>query len=167
MYSYTSVLHILICCTVVLHTNHFLKPLNLEWSSFLIISLLYLSFFWFWLYYDMRFYDVTCFGIFFCFPLFQLSQCAGIIYSIIICNTIIANWELVDTSCKYLNNTWLLSGFKVGAGNSSVSMVNLNDLLTSSTMRITSVSSIRGGSMRTGTFLRFGSIYHDFHDLVL
>ena len=142
MYSYTSVLHILIRCTVVLHTNHFLKPLNLEWSSFLIISLLYLSFFWFWLYYDMRFYDVTCFGIFFCFPLFQLSQCAGILYSIIICNTIIANWELVDTSCKYLNNALFLSVFKSVVGNSSIFRVNINPLSTAATLRITLVSLI-------------------------
>ena len=52
------------------------------------------------------------------------------------------NWELVDTSRKYLNNAWLLDGFKVGVGTSYRYRGNINDLPTSATLRIASVPSI-------------------------
>ena len=77
-----------------------------------------------------------------CFPLLQILRCAVILSSIRISNTDIVNWELLDTYCKYLNNAWLLSGFKVGVGNSYISIGNMISLPTAATLRITSVSSI-------------------------
>ena len=76
------------------------------------------------------------------FHLFQRSRCDILLSSIIICNAVIVNCEFVDTSHKYLENTWFLSGFKIGVGNSSVSRGNLNSLQTDATPSITLVSSI-------------------------
>ena len=76
------------------------------------------------------------------FTLFQRSRRAVILYYIRIYNTDIANWEFVDTSCKYLNIAWLLYGFRVGVSNSSVSRGYLNCLPTDANMGITLVSLI-------------------------
>ena len=77
-----------------------------------------------------------------CFNFFQCLRCAVLISSIRICNTNIENWKFVDTSRKYWKNSWMLSVFKVGVGNSSVYRVNLNDLTTAATLQINMVSSI-------------------------
>ena len=48
----------------------------------------------------------------------------------------------METSHNYLNNAWLLSGFKVGVGKSYISRGNMNSLPTAATLRITLVSFI-------------------------
>ena len=80
---------------------------------------------------------------FLCFTSFQRSRCSVLLSSIRICNTDISNWKFVDMTHKYLNNAWLLSGFKVGVSNSPISIVHLNSLTIAATLRITSVSLIR------------------------
>ena len=94
------------------------------------------------MYLDIIFYDITYFDFFCCFTLFQDLRWADLFSYIIICNTDISNWKIVDTSRKYLNSAWLLSGFKVGVGNSYLSRININYLPTDAMLRITLVTYI-------------------------
>ena len=87
-----------------------------------------------------------------CFTLFQHLRCAVLLYSIIICNTDISNWEFLETSCKYLNNAWFISVFKVGLGNSYISRGNMNFIPTAAMLRITAVSLI-------------GALLHSYWDI--
>ena len=79
------------------------------------------------------------------------SNVCGIFFilsAVIIYNTGNNNWAFLDTSRKYLNNAWLLVGFKVGVGNLSISRVNMISLPTTATLCIILVLSIWGAVPR-------------------